>query len=167
MPKRIGSMSYTRQEYVHSKPPTKVTRYVLGDTSLDYDYAVSLVADHSAQIRGSALEAARITSNKVVSTITGIPFLIRVLTYPHEIVRAHKFMGFAGADRLSQGMKRSFGRSVDRAAKVNAGQPFLAIHTTEAGVDKAKEALRRASKKLPVTCRIVVTSLKEAKQTQT
>jgi large subunit ribosomal protein L10e len=163
MPKRIGSMSYTRQEYIHSKPQTKVTRYALGDSNLDYDYVVTLVADHSAEIRSNALEAARVTSNKVISAITGQPFLIRVVAYPHEIVRAHKFMGFAGADRLSQGMRRSFGRSTDRAAKVNAGQPFLAIHTMEAGLEKAKEALTRASKKLPVTSKIVVTPLKEAK----
>ncbi len=160
MPKRFGSMSYTRQEYIHSKPQTKVTRYSLGDANVDYDYVVTLVADHSAEIRGSALESARVTSNKIISAITGLPFLIRVLTYPHEIVRAHKFMGFAGADRLSQGMKRSFGRSTDRAAKVNAGQPFLAIHTLEAGLENAKEALRRASKKLPVTSKVVVTPLR-------
>jgi len=163
MPKRFGSMSYTRHEYVHSKPQTKVTRYALGDTNVDYDYVVTLVADHSAEIGGSALESARVTSNKVISLVTGQPFLIRVLAYPHEIVRRHRFMGFAGADRLSQGMMKSFGRSTDRAAKVNAGQPFLAIHTMEAGLEKAKEALRRASKKLPVTSKVVVTSLKVAK----
>ncbi|MEM2093790.1 MAG: 50S ribosomal protein L16 [Candidatus Bathyarchaeia archaeon] len=165
MPKRIGSMSYTRQEYVHSKPPTKVTRFVIGDPSPDYEYAISLVAEHSAEIKGSALESARVTSNKVVSTLAGTPFLIRVLIYPHEIVRAHKFMGFAGADRLSQGMRRSFGRPTDRAAKVSAGQPVLAIYTMEAGVEKAKEALKRASKKLPITGSIVVTPLKEKNPT--
>ena len=163
MPKRFGGQSFTRQEYIHSKPQTKVTRYALGDTKADYDYVVTLVADHSAEIGGSALESARITSNKVISLVTGQPFLIRVLAYPHEIVRAHKFMGFAGADRLSQGMRKSFGRSTDRAAKVNAGQPFLAIHTMEAGLEKAKEALRRASKKLPVTSKVIVTPLKAAK----
>ena len=162
MPKRTGSMSYTRLEYIHSKPPTRVTRFTLGDTRLDYDYVVTLVAPHSAMLSGKSLEAARITTNKVIGIEAGQQFLLKVITYPHEITRAHRFMGFAGADRLSQGMRLSFGRSTDRAAKVDANQPVLAVYTMESGLETAKKALARASKKLSVPCKVKVEALKKA-----
>jgi large subunit ribosomal protein L10e len=163
MPKRPGSTSYSRQEYIRSKPQSRVTRFILGATDVEYEYVAMLVADSPAEISSSALESARVTAGKVIAKASGQPFLLRVIVYPHEIVRSHKFMGFAGADRLSQGMSRSFGRPTDRAAKVNAGQAILSIHTIEGGLETAKEALRRASKKLPASCRVVVNSIKTTK----
>jgi len=162
MPKRSRSMSYTRQEYVHSKPPTRVTRFTIGETSLDYEYKVNLVAPYSKEISGKALESARITANKVIEADTGQQFLLKVLTYPHEITRAHRFMGFAGADRLSQGMRRSFGKPTERTAMIRADQQILAIYAMESGVETAKKALMRASKKLPLPCRVEVEALKKA-----
>jgi len=162
MPKRSGSMSYTRQEYVHSKPPIRVTRFTIGETNLDYEYKITLVASYSKEVSGKALEAARVTANKVIGADTGQQFLLKVLAYPHEIVRAHRFMGFAGADRLSQGMSRSFGRPTERAAVVKADQPILAIYAMEPGVETAKKALMRASKKLPLPSRVEVEALKKA-----
>jgi len=161
MPKRGGSMSYTREEYVHSKPPTRVTRFTIGEVNLDYEYKVTLVTPYSKELSGKALEAARVTANKVIGVDTGQQFLLKVLVYPHEIVRGHRFMGFAGADRLSQGMKRSFGKPTERAAVVKADQPILAIYAMGSGVETAKKALMRASKKLPLPCRVEVEALKK------
>jgi len=155
-------MSYARQEYIHSKPPTRVTRFTVGETSLDYEYKVTLVAPYSKEVSGKALEAARVTANKVIGAETGQQFLLKVLAYPHEITRAHRFMGFAGADRLSQGMKRSFGRPTERAAMARADQPILAIYAMASGVETAKKALMRASKKLPLPCQVKVEALKKA-----
>ena len=107
------------------------------------------------------MEAARVTANKVIGVETGQQFLLKVLVYPHEITRAHRFMGFAGADRLSQGMKHSFGRPTERAALVKGDQPILAIYAMEPGVETAKKALMRASKKLPLPCRVEVEALKK------
>lgn len=159
MPKRTGSQSYTRQEYVHSKPPTRVTRFTLGVSNPDYQYKVTLIPPYSRTISGKALEAARVTANKVLGIEAGQQVLLKVVTYPHEIVRAHRFMGFAGADRLSQGMRRSFGRSMERAAMVKANEPILAVYTMESGLETAKQALERASKKLPIPCRVEVEHL--------
>jgi large subunit ribosomal protein L10e len=154
-------MSYTREEYVHSKPPTRVTRFTIGEANLDYEYKVTLVTPHSKELSGKSLEAARVTANKVIGVETGQQFLLKVLVYPHEITRAHRFMGFAGADRLSQGMRRSFGRPTERAAMVQGNQPILAIYAMESGVETAKKALMRASKKLPLPCRVEVEPLKK------
>jgi large subunit ribosomal protein L10e len=65
-------------------------------------------------------------------------------------------MGFAGADRLSQGMKLAFGRPTGRAARVSPGQPILSVQVNDEGIDVARKALTRASKKLPIPCKIVV-----------
>jgi large subunit ribosomal protein L10e len=110
-------------------------------------------------ITGKALEAARVTANKVLGIETGQQVLLKVITYPHEIVRAHRMMGFAGADRLSQGMRHSFGRSTERAAMVKANKPIIAVYTMESGLETAKQALERASKKLPIPCRVEVEHL--------
>ena len=165
MPKRSGSMAYTRIEYIHSKPPPRVTRFTLGDTRLDYDNRVNMVAPHSVELSGKSLEAARVTANKVLGIEAGQPFLLKVVTYPHEVVRAHRFMGFAGADRLSQGMRRSFGRANEKAAEVSAGQPILSVFCMESGIENAKTALTRASKKLPIPCRIEIEDLKKTDPT--
>ena len=158
---KSGDRSYTRVEYIRSKPPSRIARFTLGDTALDYEYRVTLVAPYSKEISSKALESARVTANKVIGVATGQQFLLKVVTYPHEIIRAHRFMGFAGADRLSQGMRRSFGRPTERAAMVKAGQPILAIYSMESGVETAKKALMRASKKLPLPCRVEVEALKK------
>jgi large subunit ribosomal protein L10e len=65
-------------------------------------------------------------------------------------------MGFAGADRLSQGMSRSFGKATKRAAKVSANQPILKVFINKDGIELAKTALRRATKKLPMSCKITL-----------
>lgn len=162
MPKRSGSMAYTRQKYIHSKPPLRVLRFTLGDAGLDYEYKITMVAPHSVKLSGKSLEAARVTANKVLKIEAGVNFMLKVVTYPHEIIRSHKFMGFAGADRLSQGMRHSFGKVTERAAMVKVNQIILAVFSTQAGVETAKKALTRASKKLPVSCRIEVEALKKA-----
>jgi large subunit ribosomal protein L10e len=128
----------------------------MGDPSKDYKYVVSLVSPFPAKIGGAAIESARITANKVLELNGGVPYFLKVAIYPHEIVRSHKLMGFAGADRLSQGMSRSFGKSTKRAARVRANQPILIFFTNKDGVDLAKIALKKASKKLPISGKITV-----------
>ena len=162
MPKSPEGLAYTRHEYVHSIPSNKVTRFTVGEASTEYECTVALVASNDIEITASALEAARVTANKVLTLATGgKSYFLRVCPYPHEIVREHKFMGFAGADRLSQGMKNSFGRPTGRSARIHANQKVIAIDTNRDKIDLAKEALKRASKKLPISYRVVVEEIKQ------
>jgi large subunit ribosomal protein L10e len=64
---------------------------------------------------------------------------------------------FAGADRLSQGMKLAFGRPTGRAARVKAGQEVITVSVEDEDVNAAKQALARATKKLPVKYNITIT----------
>ena len=73
-------------------------------------------------------------------------FIVRV--YPHHVTRENKMISGAGADRLQKGMRQSFGRPVDRAARVNKGQPVFTIYTVDANANQAKAAFIKARKKL-------------------
>jgi large subunit ribosomal protein L10e len=128
----------------------------MGDPSKEYKHVVSLVSAFPAKIGGSAIESARITANKLLEAKSAVSYFLKIAIYPHEIIRQHKLMGFAGADRLSQGMSRSFGKATKRAARVRANQPILIVFTNKDGIDNAKTALRRASKKLPISGKITV-----------
>jgi large subunit ribosomal protein L10e len=163
MPKHQGSMAYTRHKYIRSIPQPKIRRFVLGDKKGEYSYKVLLKAKHAARISSAALESTRVTANKILET-SGKSYMLTILTYPHEVVREHKFMGFAGADRLSQGMKKAFGRPRKRVAQVNAEQSILAVSTNEDGIDVAKLAMKRASKKLPIPYYVVVKPIKQLNQ---
>ncbi|EQD48266.1 ribosomal protein L10.e, partial [mine drainage metagenome] len=76
--------------------------------------------------------------------------------YPHAILREHKMATGAGADRISDGMRRAFGKPVGHAVRAGIGSEILTIYTTLAHVDDAKEALRKASHKLPVPTRVII-----------
>ena len=156
MPKSRKGMAYTRVEYIHRQPQLKIRRFSMGDPSNEHTHVVSLVSAIPTKIGGGALESARITANKVLEANTNVSYFLKIAVYPHEIIREHKMMGFAGADRLSQGMSRSFGKATKRAAKVRAHQPILIVYTNENGIEIAKTALRKASKKLPTSYKITV-----------
>jgi large subunit ribosomal protein L10e len=129
----------------------------MGDTRANYDYRVSLVVQAPIQIRHNALEAARVAANKVLFDKLGeTGYVVRLRPYPHVILRENRMIATAGADRLQEGMRRSFGKPSGRAARIRAGQPILDLYVNQPYVDLAKEALRVSSSKLSASCRIVV-----------
>jgi large subunit ribosomal protein L10e len=157
MGKNSWNMSYSREEYIHSVPQPRISRFTSGDPNDEYAYTVSLIASNNVELNSRALEAARVTANRALTRILGErSFLLKVIPYPHEVVRKHKLMGFAGADRLSQGMKLSFGKPTSRAARVNKNQEILTVFVEKEDIKAAKKALERASKKLPIKYNINV-----------
>lgn len=151
---------YTRQKYIHGAPTPKISKYTMGDTKSSYEYRVSLISLNDIQIRHNALEAVRIGANKVLSDTLGeAGYILQVCVYPHVVLRENKMIATAGADRLQEGMRRSFGKPVGRAARVKAGQPILAIQVNEGSIDLAKRALQICVTKLPTRTRITVEKL--------
>ena len=73
-------------------------------------------------------------------------------TYPHQILRENKQATGAGADRVSQGMRLSFGKNVGTAARVQRGQTVISIKTEPENYLAAKDALRKANCKFPTPC---------------
>ena len=102
-----------------------------------------MTADNACQIRDSALESARQVANSTIREDAGARgYALRMHTYPHQILRENKQATGAGADRVSQGMRLSFGKNVGTAARVQRGQTVISIKTEAENYIAAKEALR-------------------------
>jgi large subunit ribosomal protein L10e len=153
--RHVKGQAFTRKEFVKGVPASKITKFTMGDTGAQFAYEAKLISSESAQIRHVALEAARIAANRVVMDKLINNYCMRVLPYPHTILRENKMIFGAHADRLQQGMRRSFGKSIGTAARVRIDQTLITIAVNKDGVEAAKEALKRGSAKLPMPCRIV------------
>ena len=67
----------------------------------------------------------------------------------------------AGADRISSGMRNAFGKPVGTAARVYSNDIVMVGRTTAEGAKKMKDALHKASIKLPTPCRIEISKGKD------
>lgn len=154
--RRVKGKSYTRKKYIRGFPPPKITKFTMGNAKGKFEYQASLIAEKEAQVRHNALEAARVAVNRVLLGKLGENYFMRVVPYPHTILRENKMIFGAHADRLQDGMKRAFGKPIGTAARVKPNQPVIIVGMNEDGIEVAKEALQRGGSKLPITCRIVV-----------
>jgi len=155
--RRVKGQPYTRKKYIRGSPQPRITKFTMGDSTAKFEYQAFLIARKEAQIRHNALEAARIAANQVLSGKLGTNnYCLRILPYPHAVLRENKMIFGAHADRLQDGMKHAFGKPIGTAARVKSNQTIMTANVNEDGIEAAKEALRRGGAKLPITCRIVV-----------
>ncbi len=154
--REVKGQSYTRKEYAKSSPPSKITKFTMGDTKADFPIEAKLIALESAQIRHNALEAARIASNRHLSEKLGENYFLRIMPYPHTILRENKMIFGAHADRLQDGMRRAFGKPIGTAARVKTNQSIIIVGVDEDSIEIAKQALKRGGAKLPVPSRIMI-----------
>ena len=151
--------AYTRHEYMGGIPASRISQFDLGnkqDTGLTRE--VTITVKESCQVRHTALEAARISCNRYVSNRLGSQnYHLKVRVYPHHVLRENKQATGAGADRVSQGMRKAFGKNVGTAARLHHGQKIMSVFCTAAGVKHAKRGLWKAGQKLPSPIEITVT----------
>jgi len=157
--RHVKNRPYTRKEYARGFPPPKIVKFTMGDTKAAFDCELQLLSTKRVQVRHCALEAARVATNRVLMEKLVNDYLLVVQPYPHIILRENKMIFGAHADRLQQGMRRSFGTPVGTAAKVEVGQPIITVRVKSAAVETAKMALKRGSAKLPIHCNVVETKL--------
>jgi len=157
--RHVKNRAYTRKEYAHGFPPPKIVKFTMGDTKAQFDIEAQLIATERVQIRHCALEAARVATNRVLMDKLINDYYMVVHPYPHIILRENKMIFGAHADRLQQGMRRSFGAAVGTAAKVEVGQPIMTGRVKAAAAETAKESLKRGSAKLPIACKIVISKI--------
>ena len=139
-------------------PGSKIVQFEMGNLSQEFPTEVDLIVEESCQIRHSALEAARITTNRrLMKEVGRSNFHFKVRVFPHHVLRENKQATGAGADRVSQGMRRAFGKPVGTAARVKVNQILMTLDTNEQFYIHARAALRKAGMKLstPVTINIV------------
>jgi len=146
---------FKTKSYIRMSPNVKIVRFDTGDASKIFGFTLNLLSKSALQIRDNALESARQTSNKLLESHLGLNgFHLRVKVYPHHVLREHALASGAGADRFSSGMAHSFGKPMGVAARVKKGQVLFQVNVDKQNIEIAKQALERASKKLPCSCLI-------------
>ncbi len=157
----LDKPSYTRREYITGIPGSKIAQHKMGriDTdSDDYDIQISLEVEEAVQLRHGSLEAARLSANRRLITELGEggDYKMILRKFPHQVLRENKQATGAGADRVSDGMRQSFGKIVGTAARVQSGDRVFTAWCHPEDADDVKDALRRAYNKLSPPCRIRV-----------
>ncbi len=157
--RHVKNRAYTRKEYARGFPPPKIVKFTMGDTKGTFEIEGKLIALERAQIRHSALEAMRVATNRILMDKVINDYLMVVNVYPHIILRENKMIFGAHADRLQQGMRRSFGTAIGTAAKVEVDQVIETVKVKASAAEIAKESLKRGSAKLPIPCKIVISKI--------
>ena len=167
--RKVKGHSYSRtatrvqsKSYIKGVPSPQIHVFDMGDPKKDYDTRIDFVSTVPARIRHGALEAGRVAANKSLDKNIGVEnYHLKIRVYPHEVLREHAMVTGAGADRISSGMARAFGRPEGTAAKVSKGTRIMSVSTFAQNIEKAKDALKQAGMKLPVAHYLEVVSLKK------
>merc|ERR1712160_119229 len=142
---------YIKSRYCRGVPESKIRIYDVGAKKAPVDmfpFVAHLACDEKQQISSEALEACRVAVNKhLTKTIGKDSYHIRIRVHPYHVIRMNKMLSCAGADRLSSGMRHSFGKPMQIAARVNIGQIIYSIRSNPKTKAHSMEALRRASYK--------------------
>lgn len=146
--------------YIKAIPPSKIVKFNMGDVvgfnNGNHPFEVRFISEEKIQVRDNSLESCRMFVNKMLDKSIPGQYYFEVKVHPHHILRENKTAAGAGADRLSSGMKHSFGVTIGRAAIVNPGKDILFVSTpTEKAAREAKKALDAVRSKLPCKGRVV------------
>lgn len=160
------SVKVHRRNYVGGIPGSKIRMFDIGNLNGSFDRKFDLITTQSGQIRHNALESVRTTINRFLGGEIGkLNYKIKIRVYPHHILRENKQYTGAGADRIQQGMRKSFGKTIGLAARVKSNQPIITIESDQQFEKLVRDALRKAKSRLPVTSRIEMSTQKKVKVT--
>jgi large subunit ribosomal protein L10e len=120
-----------------------------------------LVSEGKLQIRHNALEAARVAANKKLALVGEDNYYLKVVTYPHLVLRENKMIATAGADRLQEGMRKAFGKPIGLAARVGIGDVILELSVKAENLQKGKDAMKAATTKLPMRTHAEIVQLEK------
>ncbi|MFT4312619.1 MAG: 50S ribosomal protein L16 [Candidatus Woesearchaeota archaeon] len=148
---------YREKSFIRGNPQTRIIRHNMGNPQGSFDYVLKLRVNDTLQIRDRALEACRLILNRHLEKKIGKElFYLRLKVYPHHHLRENPLASGAGADRLSTGMKNSFGKVIDIAAQVHAGKDLFELHIGKEKLLQAKTILALAKSKVPCGIHITV-----------
>ncbi len=148
---------YRKKSFIKGIPGNRITMYDQGNLSADFPCQVDLVVRKEVNLRHNALEAVRVTTSKKLSEVLGKQgFHLKIRAVPHNVIRENPLATGAGADRISTGMQLAFGRPISRSAQLKKGKPIITVYVNPSGLERAKFALKKASYKIPVACKVVV-----------
>jgi len=155
----IRGPAYTRtsksqsKAYVRGVPDSRIRAFDAGNRKGDFPVHIHLVAQERCQIRHTALEAARMAVNRILQRKIGVKdYHLTIRIHPHHVLRENKMMAVAGADRIQDGMRRSFGKPTDRAARVKEGQELITVRTAAKHYFTVLSALKRGNDRFATPC---------------
>lgn len=154
---RVGrGQPFCRKEFIKGNPQIKIAKFQ-GGKRANYDFCVQLLINEKVQIRHMAIESCRLAANKLLEQTTGeTGYFSRLRIYPHVLLRENKMVATAGADRISEGMRRAWGKATSLGARVARGQCIMEFYVNAPHLEKAKKALSSACVKIPGTATIKV-----------
>jgi large subunit ribosomal protein L10e len=151
---------YRKKSFVRGAPTCKVVKFNLGNLTGTFSHRVDLSVKDDLQIRDNALESGRQTATRTLEKLLGKSgFRLQVRVYPHHVLREHALAAGAGADRFSSGMAHSFGKPAGNAARVRKNQKIFSVYVNEAGLQVARDAMKKINFKLPCKCSITVVKI--------
>ncbi len=128
----------------------------MGNAGGEFEVVLSLMGLEKCQIRHQALEAARIASNRHMTKTVGRKYYhLRIRVKPYHYLRENKMISGAGADRVQDGMRKSWGKVIGIAARVGRNQALITIRCNREHIKDARRALKKAAPKFPTPCKIV------------
>ena len=167
---RWDSPAYTRvsnnpsDSFITGIPASKIVHFDMGNPAGKFNTKVELVYRGNTQVRHNALEASRIIVQKRLETLIGVAnYYFKINVYPHHVMRQNVQASGAGADRVSEGMRRAYGKPIGRAARVKRNQALFTVkfNRTDQRMKVVKTAFKLASNKLPGEKSIVISELEK------
>ena len=90
---------YSKLNYVRGGfPNMKIIKFDMGNPRKNYDTVLRLNSNRSMNIRHNSLEAARMTSNRLLEKSLGSDYHLRLKVYPFHVLRENPLASGAGAD---------------------------------------------------------------------
>tara|TARA_Y100000034_G_scaffold134138_1_gene201740 strand:- start:4784 stop:5491 length:708 start_codon:yes stop_codon:yes gene_type:complete len=159
---------YRKLSYIRGAPNHKIIHFDSGNKNYDsFPHAVTLYANSDVTLRHNAIEAGRIVATRYMAKVAGKGgFGLRIRTFPHHIIRENPIAMGAGADRMSQGMRQSYGKAISRGARVKKGKPMMDLFVQEGHATEAKIALKKVSQKFPISCSVKTVTRKISKEVE-
>jgi|SRR3972149_8281385 len=146
-----------RKSYVVGVPFPKLHQFEMGNRLGEFDTQLSLVAERGVQIRDNALEAARIVGHKFLESKVGpTNYFMKILVYPHQVLREKPIATGAGADRYSQGMAHAFGKPSGTAVVTRPGQRLVSLRISKQNLELGKLALKKIGLRISTPTKIEV-----------
>ena len=142
------SRSKPKKSFIKAMPHQDLQQFRMGIAKKDYELTLDLQAQEDVIIRDNAIESARQSANKLLEKAIPNNYYLIVRIFPHHVIRENKMIAGAGADRLQKGMRQSFGRPTDKAARVYSGKALFTISTYKQNEPLIRQALERAKRKL-------------------
>jgi large subunit ribosomal protein L10e len=152
---------YRSKNYAKSNPNNLIVKYEQGSPNKEFDVKFELIAYEDVQLRHNCIEAARKSANRYLENRLAKNFFLKIRAFPHHILRENPLASGAGADRLSTGMKMSFGKPIGIAAQCKKGKVLVECSVERKDVAHAVTALKRMSHKFPIRCLIQETVLRK------